>query len=106
MSAIQVEAQNYNRIQFQNFLCSARYMQGTQLDKVIKDAQVGIELCSAYSYELLKPEMTRMKEEFEGIKLKAEARMNNTCAMNLKEGQSKANSQEEQDEENKVLAQK
>jgi len=86
MSAIQVEAQNYNRIQFQNFLCSARYMQGTQLDKVIKDAQVGIELCSAYSYELLKPEMTRMKEEFEGIKLKAEARMNNTCAMNLKEG--------------------
>lgn len=50
--------------------------------------------------------MTRMKEEFEGMKLKAEARMNNTCAMNMKEGLAKADAAEGQDEENKVLAQK
>tara|TARA_B110000285_G_scaffold139338_1_gene155938 strand:+ start:550 stop:861 length:312 start_codon:yes stop_codon:yes gene_type:complete len=103
MSAIQVEAQHYNRIQFQNFLCSARYMEGSNLEKVIKEAEVGVELCSAYSYELLKPEMERMKAEFEGMKLKAEARINNTCAMTLKD---KKAAPTDQDEENKVLAQK
>ena len=29
--------------------------------------------------------MLRMKEEFEGLKLKSEAILNNTCAMDLKD---------------------
>lgn len=69
---------------------------------MIKDAQVGIELCSGYSYELLKPEMTRMKEEFEGMKLKAEARMNNTCAMDLREDKTTT----AEPEEDKILVHK
>ena len=69
---------------------------------MIKDAQVGIELCSANSYELLKPEMTRMKEEFEGMKLKAEARINNTCAMDLREDKTKTG----EPEEDKILVHK
>jgi hypothetical protein len=50
--------------------------------------------------------MERMKGEFEGIKLKAEARLTNTCAMTLKDGKAKLDVSLENEEENKVLAQK
>jgi hypothetical protein len=50
--------------------------------------------------------MTRMKEEFEGMKLKSEARLTNTCAMNLRESKSRATSLDKDEEDHKVLAQK
>ena len=60
-------------------------MQGTDLPRVIKEADIGIKLCHEFNYELLKLEMMKMKEEFEGLKIKSEAILKNTCAMDLKE---------------------
>ena len=49
-------------------------MQGGQYERVIKEAEIGCQLCDNFTFELLKPEAVKMHTEFSGIKLKAEAR--------------------------------
>ena len=79
-------------------------MQGTQLDRVISEAQTGVQLCEAYQYAPLKPECDRMKVEFEGMKYKSKALKENMNALDYK--QREAGVEEIVGPEQKIIAQK
>jgi len=99
------DASDFNRIQFQNFLCSSLYMQGKQLDRVVTEAQKGSTMCSAYQYAPLKPECDRMKLEFDGMVCKAKAMKENMSALEYKAREAGAEEAPEVPEQ-KIIAQK
>lgn len=82
------EAQSFNRIQYQNFLCSALFLIGKDFDEVVKECQTGIDLCTKFKYEPLKAECTRILGEFKSIQIKGRAKGLNTNAMELREKES------------------
>lgn len=84
LTTVAKDASDFNRIQFQNFLCSSLYMQGTQLDRVVTEAQKGSTMCGTYQYAPLKPECDRMKLEFDGMVCKAKAMKENMNALEYK----------------------
>lgn len=49
------------------------------------EAEKGLDLCDKFSYVPLKPEADKMKIEFRGIRIKAEAKKRNTNALTIKE---------------------
>ena len=51
------------------------------------ECEVGIKLCKNFTFELLFPETDKLKIEFEGIMLKATAKIQNMSALDLKEQQ-------------------
>lgn len=65
---------DFNRIQYQNFLCSCLFIQGKDFDRITAECDKGIELCNKFDYEILMGEAVKLKIEFEGIKLKAQAK--------------------------------
>lgn len=79
------EAQKFNRIQYQNFLCSSLFMQGKNFDRVQEEAVTGVKLCEEFAFEPLKGECDRMKAEFVGLQLRAKAKRMNTNALSIKE---------------------
>ena len=60
IAAITKEAQNFNRIQYQNFLCSSLFILGKDFDACIVESDKGIKLCESFSYDPLKPETEKM----------------------------------------------
>ena len=78
------EAQKFNRIQYQNFLCSTLFMQGTDFDACITEVDKGIALCDTFEYAPLKPESVKMANEFISMRIKARARKQNTNALEIK----------------------
>jgi hypothetical protein len=95
MKKIVEDTAKFNLIQYQNFLCSASFMQGSDFPQVMTECDKGMELCSAMDSEVLKPEGEKIKKEFENIKLKALAKSKGTCALDLKEQMKKEESKEE-----------
>ena len=71
---VSLEAQSFNRIQYQNFLCSSLFMKGEDFGRVQVEAEKGIKLCLDFSYAPLQPEAKKLAQEFEGMKLKARAK--------------------------------
>lgn len=65
---------DFNRIQYQNFLCSCLFIQGIELTRVMGECEKGIKLCNEFSYDLLKGESDKLKTEFESIMLKSQAK--------------------------------
>jgi hypothetical protein len=80
-----IHANAFNRIQYQNFLCSSLFMIGKDFDSVVTETEKGISLCASFKYEPLLPEIAKMLSEFKGIKMKATAKKLNTNALDLKE---------------------
>ena len=79
------EAQKFNRIQYQNFLCSSLFMQGKDFARVQEEAVTGVRLCEEFKFDPLMQECDRMKQEFKGLQLKAKAKQLNTNALAIKE---------------------
>ena len=80
---------NFSRIQYQSFLCSALFM-ANDFDRVDKECDKGCDLCSKYTFELLKPEAEKSAAEFRTMKLKARAKSSKTTALDLRETEDKA----------------
>ena len=66
-------------------MCSALFIEGTDLPSVAKECDKGVQLCNNVTDERLVPEAKKLQTEFENIKLKAEARIQKTNALELKE---------------------
>ena len=64
---------NFNRIQYQSFMCSALFI-ANDFDRVFIECDKGIHLCNEFSFALLKPEANKIAADFKDISLKARAK--------------------------------
>ena len=55
-----------------------------------KECDVGSDLCNRFTFDLLKAEARKNSIEFQTMKLKAQAKKNNTSALDMKELEEKA----------------
>ena len=61
--SLTAHAQQFNRLQYQNFLSSCLFMIGGHWDRVMEEAEKGLQLCESFNYAPLKPEAEKMMVE-------------------------------------------